>query len=106
MNQQKGFSLIEVLLSLFLMSTVAMAVLQQQRQSRQLISQLILSAGASHYLDQVDERLVIKSHTLPAAPPPYELSIQQSGKDFILHLGWLQNLGSITRGLNQAVGLK
>lgn len=40
MNQQKGFSLIEVLVSLSLVSTIALALLQQQWQTRALVHQL------------------------------------------------------------------
>lgn len=106
MNQQKGFSLIEVLLSLVLMSTTALAVLAQQQQSRQLISQLVLSAGASLFLDQIDELLVMQVDTLPKAPFPYELNLTHSNHAAILHLDWLQNMGSKTRDLKEVAQLK
>lgn len=42
MNQHQGFSLVEVLASLWLVTVVAWALMQQQVQSRQLLTQLIL----------------------------------------------------------------
>ncbi len=42
MNQHKGFSLVEVLVSLSLVTVVAWALMQQHLQSRQLLTQLIL----------------------------------------------------------------
>lgn len=106
MNQQKGFSLIEVLLSLVLMSTTALAVLAQQQQSRQLISQLVLSAGASSFLDQIDELLLMQVDKLPAAPFPYELNLTHVNHQAILHLDWLQSLGSKTRDLKEVAQLQ
>lgn len=55
MNYQKGFSLIEVLVSLMLMTTMALALLDQQLHTRQLIRQSVLQAEASHLLFQVKE---------------------------------------------------
>jgi prepilin-type N-terminal cleavage/methylation domain-containing protein len=100
MIKQKGFSLIEVLLSLLLLSTVALGVLEQQRQSGQLINQLQFIAGASQFLDKVGEQLVVRN-TLPIPPFPYEFNLKQNEKGSILHLTWFQNSGSITRGLSQ-----
>lgn len=65
MNQQKGFSLTEVLVSLVLASTVALALLEQQLQTKELLAQLVLRVRTSQYLDQVDEHLFVKPKILP-----------------------------------------
>lgn len=60
MNQQKGFSLIEVLLSLLLVTTLAIALIQQQSQSKYLLNQLLIRTQATHHLDQIEETLMTK----------------------------------------------
>lgn len=52
---QKGFSLIEVLVSLLLVSTVALMLLEQQGSNKLLLSRLLLYADVSHALDQMNE---------------------------------------------------
>lgn len=58
MNQQKGFSLVEVLASLLLVTTAALFLLQQQSQSKQLLSQLILREQGFQSLNQMNEALI------------------------------------------------
>lgn len=99
MLKQKGFSLIEVLLSLFLLSTLILGVVEQQRQSNQLLNQLQFIVGASHVLDTIGEQLTVKN-TLPATPSPYEFSLQHKEQSAILRLTWFQNSGSLRRGLS------
>lgn len=55
MERQQGFSLIEVLVSLVLMTTTALALLQQQWHSQQLFNQVSLQAGALLILDNAVE---------------------------------------------------
>jgi len=62
MNQQKGFSFVEVLLSLLLVTTVATALLQQQWQSKQLLTQLVLQSEASQAHDQIKEDLLLSQN--------------------------------------------
>lgn len=95
-NQQKGFSLIEVLLSLMLVATMALALVEQQQQTRSLLSLLSLRAAAGHFLDQVDETL-IKTNHLPPPPEPYHFSLQQSPNGAVLKLNWFATLNSLTR---------
>ncbi len=97
MNQQKGFSLIEVLVSLMLVTTLALALLQQQCHTKLLIKQLTLRAGASQLLDQVDESLYLKADKIPVAHFPYELKIKRSEHLTTFKLSWFNELGSITR---------
>lgn len=62
MKQQKGFSLIEVLVSLILVSTVALLLVEQQSQTKLLLQQIISRAESSQILDTIDEnRLVSKT---------------------------------------------
>ena len=61
MNQPKGFSLIEVLVSLLLSSTLILALLQQQWQSKQLLNQLILRIQGTQLLDQAEEGFSARS---------------------------------------------
>lgn len=64
MNQQKGFSLIEVLASLLLISTLALGLLQQQWQGKYLLNQLILNRQSTQFLDQIEEALIAQVENL------------------------------------------
>lgn len=97
MAYQKGFSLIEVLISLMLVTTLGLALLVQQAETRQLLTQLRLRAQASQFLDQVDESLFVGIHPLPNAPSPYFLKVTKTQKNIILCLAWSGNLATITR---------
>jgi prepilin-type N-terminal cleavage/methylation domain-containing protein len=59
MKQQKGFSLIEVLVSLMLVTVIALSLVQQQWQSRQVLTQLTLRAQNLCFLSQLDEAKII-----------------------------------------------
>ena len=63
MNSQKGFSLLEVLLSLMLISSVTVALFQQLLQSRQLLSSLITNAKVWQLLEQHSEKLWTQPYT-------------------------------------------
>lgn len=70
MNQQKGFSLVEVLASLLVLTTLALSLLQQQFQSKQLITQIIIRQQGSQLLDQLDERIRFHAgHNFSIATP-------------------------------------
>lgn len=97
MKQIKGFSLIEVLISLMLVTTLALMLLDQQLKAHQLIKQWILQAGASHFLDQVNETLYGQSDRIPKVPEPYYLNIQHTDKKRVVHLEWFNKTGTLTR---------
>lgn len=71
MITQKGFSLIEVLLSLALIASMALILVQQLRQSKQLINHLMHSLNAIHTIDKSDEMLLL-NHPKPS----YEKTIR------------------------------
>ncbi|BCA96301.1 prepilin-type N-terminal cleavage/methylation domain-containing protein [Legionella antarctica] len=97
MVHQKGFSLVEVLISLMLVTTMGLALLAQQAQTGQLLTQLGLRAKASQFLDQIDESLFVGIHKFPIAPSPYFLKVTKNQKNIILCLSWSGNLANITR---------
>ena len=97
MNRQKGFSLTEVLVSLVLVTTLTLVLLQQQRQSKQLLNQLVFRTQGSQFLDQIEETLTAKVSKLPPIPSPYHLEIQQQKHQVLIHLAWFEQLGTITR---------
>ncbi|HHF7354545.1 TPA: prepilin-type N-terminal cleavage/methylation domain-containing protein [Legionella anisa] len=97
MNWQKGFSLTEVLVSLSLITTLTLALLQQQGQSKQLLNQLIFRAQGSQFLDQIEETMMAKVSKLPPTPSPYHLDIQLKNQQLLLHLVLFEQVGSITR---------
>jgi prepilin peptidase dependent protein C len=101
MNQQKGFSLIEVLLSLVLVTTVTLALLQQHDQTNLLLNQLLLRTGASQFLDEVDEALVINADLIPTAPSTYRFKVQHQERGVLLQLEWFNH--SIAR-LHHEIG--
>lgn len=97
MKQIKGFSLIEVLISLMLVTTLALMLLDQQIKSRQLIKQWVLQAGASHFLDQVNETVYGQSSHIPKAQKPYYLNIDRNKKKLVVQLEWSNKSGRLTR---------
>lgn len=101
MNQLKGFSLIEVLVSLMLVTTLALALLQQQGKTQLWIKQFLLYSGASHVLDQVNESLYAKIDKIPKAPPPYNLDIQPNKNNLNLSIRWFNNSESLTRTMRR-----
>lgn len=76
MNQQKGFSLTEVLTSLLLVTTLALALLQQQWQSKYLLNQLVHRSQNTQLRDQIEEALLIPLKRSPPIPYSYPLQMQ------------------------------
>ena len=58
MKTYRGFSLIEVLLSLLLISSLAIAALRQQWQMNQLLNQALIRSTTSTQLENNAERLL------------------------------------------------
>lgn len=65
--KQQGFSVIEVLLSLMLVSSMILALIQQQQQSKQLLNQFIIRAFDASKLDQLDENRIMQVDKIPIA---------------------------------------
>ncbi|KTC83475.1 prepilin-type N-terminal cleavage/methylation domain-containing protein [Legionella cincinnatiensis] len=97
MNQQKGFSLIEVLLSLLLVTTLALALLQQQSQSKYMLNQLMKRIQATHYLDQIEETLPIQIKKIPFPPTFFHLVLQHQDREIFVKLAWHEQLDFIIR---------
>lgn len=97
MNQQKGFSLIEVLVSLMLATTLALALTQQQWHDRLLIKQLLARTQASAFLDQINESLYLGSAKLPPPPFPCHLDLKEVNLAYTIRLDWFNHSESITR---------
>ncbi len=97
MYQQKGFSLMEVLVSLLLVTTLAVSLLQQQWQSKRLINQLRLHAQGTQLLDQIEEMYSAQIKEIPPISSPYYLEIKYENQDVLIHLTWFKQMGSIVR---------
>ena len=106
MNWQKGFSLTEVLVSLLLVTTLTLALFQQQWQSKHLLNQLVLRTQGSQFLDQIEETLVAQIPKFPPTPLPYHLEIQHKNHQVVIQLAWVEQLGSITRMRNPIGSIK
>jgi prepilin peptidase dependent protein C len=61
MYKLQGFSLIEVLLSLLLVSTIALTLLEKHLQSKQLLNQIANRIHAMHAAREAHERAWSKS---------------------------------------------
>lgn len=95
MNQQKGFSLVEVLASLLLVTSLALSLVQQQLQSRQLLNQLVVREQGAHFLDQVYEAQLARVKTLPTIPTPYHLNVNAQK----FHLDWSNQRSVLSRSV-------
>lgn len=97
MHHQKGFSLVEVLISLMLITTLALSLLSQYVHSKQFLMRLIMPAKASFFLDQVDEFLIGNIGLTPSIPETYHLIIKKKSNDISLNLQWVQTQTSMQR---------
>lgn len=97
MNFQKGFSLLEVLLSLILLIALSLVLLKHQGFSRQWLIQLELRANASQFLDQIDESLFVGIKRLAIAPHPYHLEVKINQHSSSVQLQWFNRAAMITR---------
>lgn len=97
MTQQKGFSLIEVLLSLILTTTIAFFLLQLQGTSHSFLNQFIIQTQASLILDRIDEELVLGGKNRFKPVDPYTLHIEQNMEATKIHLSWFNKVHSLTR---------
>jgi prepilin peptidase dependent protein C len=68
MSAQKGFSLVEILVSLILVSTVALVLIEQQSNTKQLLYQIISYVQKTQYSDSLDEHLLVSLHESQSDP--------------------------------------
>jgi Tfp pilus assembly protein PilV len=73
--QISGFSLLEVLLSLLLISTTCLTLLQQHIQAQRLLTQCLREAEASLILDNMEEAQLAQMKRLPEIPSPYQFQM-------------------------------
>lgn len=97
MDNMQGYSLIEVLISLMLVTLLALCLLDQQLKSVAYVHSLSLRARASGFLDKVNEYLYLKCEDLPKAPNPYQFDIQYEQSYWILQIQWLHSSGFLSR---------
>ncbi len=90
MNQHQGFSLIEVLISLMLVSMTALGLLQQQWQSTQLFTQMRLQTEALIELDNASELLLTHPGLKPSIQNPFQLRLQTMGDTIVMAMSWQQ----------------
>ncbi|WP_298623203.1 prepilin-type cleavage/methylation domain-containing protein [uncultured Legionella sp.] len=97
MKQIKGFSLIEVFISLMLVTTLALMLLEQQINTHHLMRQWIMHAEASHVMDQVNETSLGQIERAYKVPEPYHLNVLHTNKQHIVQLEWFNKTGTLTR---------
>lgn len=98
MDQQKGFSLVEVLLSLMLTTTLALGLMQVQWRTCLFLNQLIIRITALQVLDQADEQILLGMKPIPRESYPYQLQYNHTNKAIALKLSVFHALNSFTRG--------
>lgn len=97
MIYKKGFSLLEVLISLTIVTTLGLSLLKLREQEKQLLTQLTLRTTASQFLNRVDEVLLAGVDKIPRTPYPYIFVINKVPKSITLSLRWFGNFGSLVR---------
>lgn len=85
----KGFSLIEVLLSLMLTATVALFLLQLQDTSSLLLKQIVQYSKASSILNDADEQLLLVLKQRFKSMQPYSLQINENAEHIKVQVSWL-----------------
>ncbi|RUQ96866.1 prepilin-type cleavage/methylation domain-containing protein [Legionella septentrionalis] len=83
-----GFSLTEVLISLFLLTTIALALLKQQWQIQQLFNQLHWRAQALIELDNLSEQLLAYQQPTPLPGKPFQFTKKMLSDTQRLYLQW------------------
>ena len=81
MNQQKGFSLTEVLASLVLVTTLVVALVQQQWQNKYLLNQLIIRAQDTQFLGYAESTLLVPEKQHPSRSFSYPLKKQHKNQE-------------------------
>ncbi|WP_058482367.1 type IV pilus modification PilV family protein [Legionella spiritensis] len=104
MNTSQGFSLVEVLVSLCLVTGTALMLLSQQWQMSRLFNDIRLSHQAVLQFDNAIER-VHAGIPLPVMDAPFTLKITHSGKHVDLYLNWpdILNTGGSSHCQHQQV---
>lgn len=98
MNNCDGFSLTEVLVSLVIVSSASMALLQQQWHVSRYTHQINHRNEALRQLDNASEQLV--AQRLPCVDSSYQLTTTVTMHQTVLQLQWED--GSVTRLLGRA----
>lgn len=98
MNTCDGFSLTEVLLSLVIVTSASMALLQQQWHVGRYTHQINHRNEALRQLDNASEQLV--AHRLPSVDASYQLKTKVIQRRTVLQLHWSD--GSLQRLLVSA----
>ncbi len=99
MTDSQGFSLTEVLVSLFLISGAALALLHQQWQQAQLVNQMLLYSSAMVQIDNQSERLFAQQ-SLTSVDKPFQLKQTTQNQGLLLELSWLSP-GSTANSIHQ-----
>ncbi|CAM2971819.1 prepilin-type N-terminal cleavage/methylation domain-containing protein [Legionella worsleiensis] len=97
MKSLQGFSLIEVLLSLMLVTTVALGLLEQHWNTRQYVNQLVLHTDALPLIDSISESFYVQEYTLPLLSAPYHLSSYQQAHCLNVRIEWYNGKEFIAR---------
>lgn len=97
MSQHKGFSLIEVLLSLMLTTTVALLLLQLQNTTSLFVSQIAHHSQASSILDHADEELLLGAKRRFKPVDPYTLHIEQNLEHTKVNVSWFNQSSMLSR---------
>lgn len=87
MDKKRGFSLVEVLVSLLLLSTVALGVLQQQWQMNRLMNHALLYSTALNHLNNGSERVYAKQSLNPISKP-FKLKSLPQGQSVSIEIVW------------------
>ncbi|KTD83028.1 hypothetical protein [Legionella waltersii] len=97
MELSKGFSLLEVLLSLMLIMTIALGLLEQRSKIKSVINQTQLYSKASNILDQTEELFIAHSDTIKKPEKPFELKVHNTHGELNLKVEWLNGARSLSR---------
>ena len=87
MSTSQGFSLTEVLISLFLITSTSVGLLTEQWRITQLFNQAILSANALIELDNNAERLLARTE-FKKVSVPFNFKVRQSLATVSLSISW------------------
>jgi Tfp pilus assembly protein PilV len=97
MELSKGFSLLEVLLSLMLIMTIALGLLDQRTKIKSVINQTQLYSRASNILDQTEELLNAHIFDIKTPEQPFELTVRKAHDQLDLNVQWFKGEHLISR---------
>jgi prepilin-type N-terminal cleavage/methylation domain-containing protein len=104
MEEQKGFSLIELLLCLSLTTTTILSLIHLHINSKLFLQQLNRRVQASHLLDQREELLLLDLAAEFKPPTPFQIRVEETARHRNTAVYWFNEEQAVIRSYSVLMG--